>query len=90
MSKFDFCLGRKIPVGVDVWLRVNQSVAYGRVIIACSALGGSCIARSLVSRYAIVYLRYKSNPVSTHFSSIVSFKRARICCVYGYRNNPFF
>jgi hypothetical protein len=34
MGEFVFCLGRKKPVGVDVWLRVNQSVAYGRVIIA--------------------------------------------------------
>lgn len=31
MGKFDFCLGRKKPVGVDVWLRVNQSVAYVRL-----------------------------------------------------------
>lgn len=34
IGEFVFCLGRKKPVGVDVWLRVNQSVAYGRVIIA--------------------------------------------------------
>lgn len=68
-------------------MRVSQSVAYVRVIIARS------LGLSLVSRYAIVYLRYKSTPSQPSqppFLSISSFKRARICCVYGYRIIPFF